>query len=135
MEKSFFDTTSPLTDGVRIQLARTMRGKSQEELGKLINKSKQMVSKLEQKDKIDDEKMTEIATALGFTLDGLRALSRESIVNVHYNFYDNSAQNATFGNNCSQNINHNYGFDPKQVAEHAEIYELILKHNAEKVGK
>lgn len=135
MEKALFDTSKPMTDGVRIQLARTMRGKSQEELGSLINVSKQLISKLEKKEKVDDKKMAEIADALGFTLEGLRSLSRESILQISYNFYDNSAQNATFGNHCTQTINHNYAYDPKQVAEHADIYEKVLKKNAESASK
>lgn len=135
MAKEIFDTIKPMTDGVRIQLARTMRGKSQEDLGNLLNVSKQLISKLEQKEKVDDKRMAEIAEALGFTLEGLRSLSRESILQISYNFYDNSAQNATFGNNCTQTINHNYSFDPKQVAEHADIYEKVLRKNAEKSTK
>ncbi|MGN7824878.1 helix-turn-helix transcriptional regulator [Chitinophaga varians] len=135
MEKELFDTTKPMTDGVRIQMARAMRNKNQTELGNLIGVSKQLISRLEKKEKVDDKKMAEIAEALGFTLEGLRSLSRESIMQISYNFYDNSAQNATFGSHCTQTVNHNYGYDPKLAAEHASIYEKVLQKNAEKAGK
>lgn len=43
---------------------------TQAELGDLLGITKQAVSKIEQTEKFDDERLGEIASALGVTVDG-----------------------------------------------------------------
>ena len=58
--------------GKKIERVRRLRGMTQTELGQLLGITKQAVSKMEQTEKIDDERLEKIASALGVTTDGLK---------------------------------------------------------------
>ena len=55
--------------GRKIERVRRLRGMSQTELGELLGITKQAVSKMEQNENIDDERLEKIASALGVTVD------------------------------------------------------------------
>ncbi|MET3129110.1 transcriptional regulator with XRE-family HTH domain [Arcicella rosea] len=64
---------------------------TQSQLGeKLGGISKQAVSKIEQSENLDDERLTEIANALGVVPDGLKKYNEESILYCTANFYEGS---------------------------------------------
>lgn len=85
-----FENT-PTHIGKKIERVRTLRGMTQGQLGeKLGGISKQAVSKMEQSESIDDERLKEIAHALGVVPDGLKKFNEESILYCTANFYEGS---------------------------------------------
>ena len=64
--------TNTIHLGRKIERVRRLRGMTQAELGDLLGITKQAVSKIEQTEKFDDERLGEIASALGVTVDGLK---------------------------------------------------------------
>ncbi|MET3128338.1 transcriptional regulator with XRE-family HTH domain [Arcicella rosea] len=77
--------------GRKIERIRSLRGMTQSQLGeKLGGISKQAVSKIEQSENLDDERLTEIANALGVVPDGLKKYNEESILYCTANFYEGS---------------------------------------------
>lgn len=77
--------------GRKIERIRSLRGMTQSQLGeKLGGISKQAVSKIEQSENMDDERLAEIANALGVVPDGIKKFNEESILYCTANFYDGS---------------------------------------------
>lgn len=81
--------------GRKIERVRKLRGWTQGVLAEKLGVSKQAVSKLEQSENIGDEKMVEIAGALGVTFEGLRDFSEDKVLYNTNNFYENCGVNAT----------------------------------------
>ena len=65
METETYTNSSHL--GRKIERIRRLRGMTQTDLGELLGVTKQAISKMEQAEKIDDEKLKQVATALGVT--------------------------------------------------------------------
>lgn len=87
--------TQMLHMGRKVERIRRLRGMTQTELGDLLGGiTKQAVSKIEQSEKIEGEKLKRIADALGVTEDGLKKYNEESILYYTYNFYENSGVSA-----------------------------------------
>lgn len=87
------DTFAPHTIniGKKIERIRTLRGMSQSQLGeKLGGITKQAVSKMEQSDSIEEERIKEVAKALGVTPEGLKKFNEESVLYCTANFYEGS---------------------------------------------
>lgn len=77
--------------GKKIERVRTLRGMSQSQLGdKLGGISKQAVSKMEQSENIEEERINEVAVALGVTPEGLRKFNEEAVLYCTANFYEGS---------------------------------------------
>ena len=51
--------------GRKIERIRRLRGMTQTDLGELLGVTKQAISKMEQSEKIDDDKLKQVADALG----------------------------------------------------------------------
>ncbi|PPL02276.1 helix-turn-helix domain-containing protein [Parapedobacter indicus] len=84
-----------LHKGRKIERVRKLRGWTQSDLALKLGVSKQAISKLEQSENIGDEKLTEIATALGVTFEGLRDFSEEKVLYNTNNFYENCGVSAS----------------------------------------
>src|SRR6188768_1018655 len=83
------DYTNMLHIGRKIERVRRLRGMTQTELGEAMGISKQAVSKMEQTEQMDDERIKEIAKALGVTEDGLKKFNEETVLYNTINFYEN----------------------------------------------
>ena len=70
METESYTNNSHL--GRKIERIRRLRGMTQTDLGELLGVTKQAISKMEQSEKIDDDKLKQVADALGVTEDGLK---------------------------------------------------------------
>lgn len=81
--------------GRKVERVRKLRGWTQGVLADKLGVSKQAISKLEQSENIGDEKLTEIANALGVTFEGLRDFSEDKVLYNTNNFYENCGVNAT----------------------------------------
>jgi transcriptional regulator with XRE-family HTH domain len=90
--------------------------------------TKQAVSKLEQSESIEEERLEQIANVLGVTLDGLKRFNDETVLNNSHNFYDSSSV-------THSSINNGYEFTiiNNPVEKIIELYETILKVEREKI--
>ncbi|WP_418637285.1 helix-turn-helix domain-containing protein [Winogradskyella sp.] len=113
--------TLSLHRGRKIERIRKLRGMTQSELAsKLGGISKQAVSKMEQSENISDDKLKEVANALGVTFEGLKDFSEEKVLYNTLNFYENSNVNAT-------NISANIETVNNPLKETIELFEKQLK--------
>ena len=115
--------TNTIHLGRKIERVRRLRGMTQAELGDLLGITKQAVSKIEQTEKFDDERLGEIASALGVTVDGLKNFNEETILYNTNNFYENCGVKSNTGNNQTFN-----SFPVEQVIE---IFEKLLDKQKE----
>lgn len=89
MKNNFENVSSHI--GRKIEKVRVLRGFTQTELGERLGGiSKQAISKLEQTEIIDDERIEEVAKALGVTPTGLKKFNEESVLYATANFYEGS---------------------------------------------
>lgn len=113
--------------GRKISRIRELRGMKQETLAMELGISQQSVSNLEQSETIEDEKLEEIATALGVTKEGIIQFNEESIFNYFNSFHDSSA----FNTHCTFNP-----LDKLMDAyeENRNLYERLLQAEKDKVA-
>lgn len=119
-------TTEPRVHlGRKIERIRELRGMKQETLADILGISQQAVSKMEQSEQIDEERLQKVATALGVTPEAIRHFSEEALFNNINSIHDNHEN--------SVNTFHvvNYQFNP--VEKIVELYERLLKSEREKV--
>jgi len=112
--------------GRKIGRIRELRGMKQETLAELLGISQQSVSKIEQSETLDTERLEAVAKALGVTPEAIQNFSEELAINYFNNFYDNSFSNSqgTFHpNNCT--------FNPLDKV--VELYERLVQAEKDKV--
>ena len=84
--------------GRKIEKVRHLRGLTQAELGDLLGITKQAVSKMEQTEKMEDDRLDEIASALGVTVEGLKKFNEEAVFNNTNHFHENCGVKTSTGN-------------------------------------
>lgn len=109
--------------GKKIERVRRLRGMTQTELGELLGITKQAVSKMEQTEKIDDERLEKIASALGVTTDGLKEYNEETVLYNTNNFYENCGVKNAIGNNQT--------FNNFPIEQTIELFEKLLEKQKE----
>lgn len=117
--------TRPKHIGRNISRIRELRDMKQEALAQALGTSQQTVSAIENSETIDDEKLAEIAKALGVTVEAIKNYSDETILNIinnTFNSHDNSTINA---------INIQPTFNPLDKV--VELYERLVQAEKEKV--
>ena len=108
--------------GKKIVRIRELRDMKQETLASLMGVSQQTVSRIEQSDEIEEERLKAVANALGVTPEIIRSFSEESLFsNVQHN-----------SETASHNFIVNYQIHP--VDKVVELYERLLKSEQEKVA-
>ncbi|UJH90568.1 helix-turn-helix transcriptional regulator [Antarcticibacterium sp. 1MA-6-2] len=115
--------------GRKISRIRELRGMKQEALAAELGISQQSVSHLEQSETIEDEKLEQVAKALGVTKEAIENFSEEAVFNYFSNFYDNST-GQVYNNHCI--------FNPleelkKSYEESKKLYERLVEAEKEKV--
>lgn len=120
--------TNTLHIGRKIERIRRLRGMTQTDLGDLLGVTKQAVSKMEQTEKIEEDKLKQVSEALGVTEEGLKKFTEETVLYYTNNFYENSHATATNIGNVStvENINQ---FSMEQAVK---LFEELLKIEREK---
>ncbi|MBF4515631.1 helix-turn-helix transcriptional regulator [Flavobacterium sp. ANB] len=119
--------TKPRHIGRNISRIRELRGMKQEALAQAIGTSQQAISGIEGSETIDMEKLSEVAKALGVTIEAIENFSEESVLNFFNNFYDNSANNGAQGSSNNNILN----FNPLDKV--VELYERLVQAEKEKV--
>ncbi|WP_339919611.1 helix-turn-helix transcriptional regulator [uncultured Flavobacterium sp.] len=123
-------TTKPKHIGRNISRIRELRGMKQEALAIAIGVSQQTVSNMENSETIEDEKLLEVAKALGVNEEVLKNFSEEAVFNIIGNTVNNHDNGALF--------NYQPNFNPIEklvevFEENKKLYERLLQAEKEKV--
>ncbi|MNQ22860.1 helix-turn-helix protein [compost metagenome] len=124
--------TKPKHIGRNISRIRELKGMKQEALAIAIGVSQQSVSNIEASEIIEDEKLIDVANALGVTVEAIKNFSEEGVIN-YFNSFNEAVNNSHFGNN-------NYcTFNPldklmELVEENRKLYERLLEAEKEKIS-
>ena len=79
-------TTKPKHIGRNISRIRQLKGMKQEALAMAIGVTQQTVSNIEASETVDEDKLVEIAKALGVTKEAIESFSEENIFN-YFNLF------------------------------------------------
>ena len=93
-------TAKPKHIGRNISRIRELRGMKQEALAFAIGVSQQTISNIENSESIEDDKLVEIAKAMGVTPEAIKNFTEESIINYFTNHFNDSS---SFNNQCTFN--------------------------------
>ncbi|KIC00089.1 transcriptional regulator [Flavobacterium sp. KMS] len=122
--------TKPNHIGRKISRIRELRDMKQEALAQALGTNQQAISALENSETIDEEKLIEVAKALGVTVEAIKNFSDEAAINYFNSFTDTKNSNVNFGNNCT--------FNPldklmETVEENKNLYERLLQAEKDKI--
>ncbi len=120
------NTTSPspkVHHGRNIKRLRDMLGVKQEYIANELNMTQQAVSKLEQKELIEDEILERVSKVLSIPLDAIKNLNEDATTSYINTFYNNQ------GNGFIAN---NYTFNP--IDKIVDLYERLLAAEKDKVA-
>ena len=126
MESSEY--TNMLHVGRKIERVRRLRGMTQSDLGGILGITKQAVSKLEQTEQVDDERLKEVAEALGVTEEGLKKFNEETVLYNTINFYENCGVTTSA-------VSNNHTFNNFPIEKTVELFEKLLEKEREKFEK
>ncbi len=107
--------------GRKIERIRELKGMKQDTLAHKIGVSQQTISRIEQSEEIEDEKLQQIADALDVSVETIKAFNEDAAINNINNFHDNSTVNTII----------NSQFNP--VEKIIELYERLLKEKDEAI--
>lgn len=123
-------TTKPKHIGRNISRIRELRQMKQEALAQAIGVSQQTISTIENSESVDEEKLMQIAEALGVSAEGIRNFSEEAFFNIINNTYhNNSSDNSTL---IASSVNYQPTFNT--IEKIVELYERLLQAEREKVA-
>ena len=109
--------------GRKVERIRELKNMKQETLASIVGYSQQTISRLEQSEKIEDEKLQKIADALGTSVEGIKKFNEEGAINIISSSLHDSAG--------SFNTNPVFNFNP--VDKLVELYERLLKEKDETI--
>ncbi|KFF19410.1 helix-turn-helix domain-containing protein [Flavobacterium hydatis] len=118
--------TKPNHIGRKISRIRELRDMKQEALAQALGTNQQAISAIENSETIEDEKLVEIAKALGVSVEAIKNFSEEAIFNIignTVNNHDNASMNA--------NIQYQPTFNPLDKV--VELYERLVLAEKEKI--
>jgi len=121
--------TNMLHIGRKIERIRRLRGMSQTELGETLGITKQAVSKMEQTEHLGDDRVKEVAAALGVTEVGLKSFHEEHVLYNTTNFFENCGVTATAISSYTETFN-NF-----PIEKTIELFEELLRKEQDKFEK
>ena len=121
--------TKPNHMGRKISRIRELKDMKQEALAQAMGTNQQTVSILENSEEIDDEKLKEVAKALGISVEAIKNFSDEGVIN-YFNSFNNFNDNSSLNTQCT--------FNPldklmESVDENKKLYERLLKSEQDKI--
>ena len=122
--------TKPNHIGRKISRIRELRDMKQEALAQALGISQQTISAIENSETIEEERLIEVAKALGVTVEAIKNFSEELAINYFNSFTDTKNSNVNFGNHCT--------FNPldklmEAMEENKKLYERLLKAEQDKI--
>ncbi|PXV68954.1 DNA-binding XRE family transcriptional regulator [Dysgonomonas alginatilytica] len=123
--------TKKRNDGYSVKRLREILGVKQEDLADKLQVSQQTISKIEQKDILEDELLNNIAKALNVSVEAIKNFSDEAAINIIANTFQDEAVSYAIHYKCT--------FNPlDKVIElydgKIELLERMLKAEQEKVN-
>lgn len=123
--------TKKRNDGYSVKRLREILGVKQEDLAEKLQLSQQAISKMEQKDVLEDDLLINIAKALNISVDAIKNFSDDVAVNIVSNTYQDEAVSYAIHYKCT--------FNPlDKVVElydsKIQLLERMLKAEQEKVS-
>ncbi|MEN2400172.1 helix-turn-helix transcriptional regulator [Flavobacterium sp. MC2016-06] len=117
--------------GRKISRIRELKDMKQEALAQALGTSQQTISAIENSENIDEEKLIEVAKALGVSVEAIKNFTEEGMINYFANFYDNSSNSgAIHANQCT--------FNPldklvESYEDNKKLYERLVQAEKDKV--
>ncbi|KIO52246.1 helix-turn-helix domain-containing protein [Flavobacterium hibernum] len=111
--------------GRKISRIRELRDMKQEALAQALGMSQQTVSAIENSETIEEEKLVEIAKALGVTAEAIKSFSEENMITYFNTFNDSPGNFGTFANGAICNFN--------PLDKVVELYERLVQAEKDKV--
>ena len=126
--------TKPNHIGRKISRIRELRDMKQEALAQALGTNQQAISAIENSETIDEEKLIEVAKALGVTVEAIKNFSEEGVINYFNTFTDTKDSQMNFGNGNGNNCT----FNPldklmETVEENKNLYERLLQAEKDKI--
>ena len=123
--------TKPNNIGRKISRIRELRDMKQEALAQALGISQQTISTIENSETIEEDRLSEIAKALGVTVEAIKNFSEDGMIN-----YFNTFNDAVSGNNF--NHYNTCTFNPldklmEAVEENKKLYERLLQAEKDKI--
>jgi transcriptional regulator with XRE-family HTH domain len=127
------DSQTAKHEGRNVKRLREILGIKQDTLAAELGINQQKMSFIEQKEKIDDEQMAEIAKILKVPVDVIRNFNEDAVYNKILTFNDNSTMNdhSAFNYNCTINPIDKW---VESLEENKKLYERLLESEREKVA-
>ncbi|WP_338841243.1 helix-turn-helix transcriptional regulator [Flavobacterium ginsenosidimutans] len=116
--------TKPNHMGRKISRIRELKDMKQEALAQAMGTNQQTVSILENSEDIDDEKLAEVAKALGVSVEAIKNFSDEGVIN-YFNTFNEAVANNNFGRQDTINFN--------PLDKVVELYERLVQAEKDKV--
>ncbi|GEP52140.1 transcriptional regulator [Flavobacterium noncentrifugens] len=113
--------------GRKISRIRELKDMKQEALAAALGTNQQAISMMENSENIDEDKLKEVAKALGVTPDAIKNFSEEAVINIINNTFSDFKDNSSAINyNCSLNFN---PLDKliETYEENKKLYERLLE--------
>ena len=89
--------TKPNHIGRKISRIRELRDMKQEALAQALGTNQQAISAMENSETIEEEKLVEVAKALGVTVESIKNFSEEGVIN-YFNTFNETVSSSSFGN-------------------------------------
>jgi transcriptional regulator with XRE-family HTH domain len=124
-----FTPTNKIHHGQNIKRLREIFGIKQEFIASELDTTQQFISKLEQKEVIDDETLEKIAKAMKLPVEAIKNLNDEATFNFIANNFHDQASSAAFS---SENI---YACNFNPLDKVVELYERLLDSEKDKVDR
>jgi transcriptional regulator with XRE-family HTH domain len=122
--------TKPYHIGRKISRIRELKDMKQEALAQALGISQQTISAIENSEIIDDERLIDVAKALGVSVEAIKNFSEESMVSYFNTFNDSTLNGPVNSNYCT--------FNPldklmESVEENKKLYERLLQSEKDKI--
>jgi transcriptional regulator with XRE-family HTH domain len=124
--------TKPNHIGRKISRIRELKDMKQEALAQALGISQQTISAIENSETVEEERLIEVAKALGVTVEAIKNFSEEGMIN-----YFNTFNDSTLNGIINAGTNYNCTFNPldklmESVEENKKLYERMLQTEKEK---
>jgi len=118
--------------GLKISRIRELKDMKQEALAQAMGTNQQAISIMENSETIEEEKLMEVAKALGVSVEAIKNFSEEGVFNYFNNFSDNSINQGPIG---AHNVCHFNPLDKlmESVDENKRLYERLLQAEKDKI--
>lgn len=124
--------TKPKHIGRNISRIRELREMKQEALAMAIGVSQQTISSIENSETVEEEKLAQIAKALGVSAEAIKNFNEDSLINIINNTFSDFKDNASA-------INYGCTFNPLDKVielynEKEKLYERLLQAEKDKIA-